>query len=140
MAPNYLCSGYTYQDISPLVTKTLTARDFINQLLYYAAKKKEEFHTQPDAWHSRVCWIIIEEMKVRPRMSDISRIPLVPMANGTWTISYNKKLLLPEVQGNRPLPMGVEMLTIDPTAAKDVARKNLFVWLGATEKDDWSPT
>lgn len=31
--------------------------------------------------------------------------------------------------------MGIEMLTIDPTAAQDITRKKLFIWLGAKTID-----
>lgn len=66
-----------------------------------------------------------------PKTVDMALLAIIPLSDGTWTSAKKRTVYLPEVEGKVSLPPGINLVTVDVEAAKDEARRRLFIWLGA---------
>lgn len=80
-----------------------------------------------EKWHSAFARLL--------RRVDTSRLKcfaILPLENGSWVSAQACSTLLPTTNGI-PVPEGLPMAILDPSAVNNADRKSLYIYLGASE-------
>lgn len=90
-----------------------------------ASRMKSE--TTSAEWHSQFAKLLLQVDK-----GSISKIALIPLRSRKWVSPSAWSVYMPTTNGI-PVPPGVDMQIIEPTAVANKDRHRLFTHLGATE-------
>lgn len=129
---SYPSAEYDSQDLSALNLKVQSEQEFLSLLRIYIDIQHANFKQQPPAWHARVAKAI-SSMEIE-RIRDLR---IIPLRSGTWTSAATTKLYFSNIDASEDnkcdlqLPPGININTIDDSAAKDRLRSKLFMQLGA---------
>lgn len=136
--PYYVSPSYSWYDLMTLKSYGL-GYIYINEIVAHAKRDLESPHSKMKAsrdedWHSRAAKTLAAPfVKGWDRSKTTLRgMGLIPLQNGLWISSNNGPIYYSSNSGMR-IPTDLGLNLIDPTAAGNPDRKNLFDHLGATE-------
>ncbi|KAI4721056.1 hypothetical protein E4T48_02728 [Aureobasidium sp. EXF-10727] len=146
----YLSTKYDTSHVSPLVTQALDDKKFFDMLKTYVSKQAEEFRNKSDAWHGKVCTVLMAGQK-QFNLDELLIMPVVPLDDGPWISAMSRHkpsysrvanrsapsttFYLPRSDANIVIPKGVSLSIVEHKASRNEERRVFFRRIGAQDLD-----
>jgi hypothetical protein len=127
----YLSASYLQSDMQYLKILKVTEMDrpaFFSELTSLIENAGVEFKKKSDAWHSHLASILTTFPQ--SYSSQLAKLALVPLSDGSWVSSGGRQILFPSTQSEFELPGGLELSVVLNRAASDPASQKFFKFLG----------
>jgi hypothetical protein len=132
-AGRYLSWNYptwTIPGVSSLGVEELTSTEFLRDLDKTISQDPDIFRARSNAWHSQLADTLIKLATDEELMSILQGMCIIPLQNGTWASARGNSLFLSKNETSMEIPIGIEILVVDPIAEADPIRRKLFKTLG----------
>jgi hypothetical protein len=134
-AMSYISEKYSLSDsdaLDRLGLRSLTAAEFVADLRHFIATDPNTFLAMPKSWHTSLATALLRAMREEPQLrDDLTRMTIVPLKTGIWVATKKQQTYFASAVEDLEIPRGTLLGEIDPSAAFDQARRNLFHKLGA---------
>ena len=130
----YLSSKYDWvkdkATLRSLGVTEMTPSSFITKVTSFTQVSRKQYENESPEWHEDLC----KAITTLPDMfwhSQIPSLPLIPLRNEQWMSAQQagKEVFLDHDDGT-PVPHGINILLVEPTAMKSAVRASLFRRLG----------
>lgn len=122
----YVSIAYAAADLSHLCISDLSTDTFYQLLWEESNNNAKRFRGKPAEWHSRLAEILLDTGHER-----VAKYRLIPLQDGQWVSTKQAPFYFANISEGLTVPSGIEIATIEQTAAQDQSRRQLFKALGA---------
>ncbi|CAG9982412.1 unnamed protein product [Clonostachys byssicola] len=131
----YLSRKYGHgdkQNFQLIGVKALTFHDFVRDL--HESIREQAAKDRPPEWHSHLAMVLVKNLIARDvRHSAVSKIPIIPLRNGTWVTADESwdRLFFPAEEASTSVPEDTGLMEVHPSTVEDPFRFQLFQLFGA---------
>lgn len=136
----YLSRNYTREDINILRKYGLSScsMDEILSAIEQDVKRKDskiQSQKMDDDWHKKSASYLTNVCRQsNAAKSRLSHLPIIPLRDGLWLSTHRNEIYFPQTN-EFEIPPDVDLSIIDPSAARNTERRQLFTLLGAQEAE-----
>jgi hypothetical protein len=123
-----------HSKLKTLGLAVMRTKDFIERFGRDANSLSTRMKSADDDWHERVAHILLAVLEGhhRKRKTYVRSLPLIPLGDHHWASTTDGDMYFPDTDG-MPIPSDLKIKLVDPKAAANATRKQLFVGLGVTD-------
>ncbi|CZR59369.1 uncharacterized protein PAC_09261 [Phialocephala subalpina] len=131
LSKNYSDADFKY--LKYLGVKEMTHNDFLTDLGLLLKEYFGDFTKKTSEWQSRLAGVLTNILLDHP-IECLAGFPLVELRTGKWvSVSPDAEKAFFPGERDRKVPGGIEMQIVDPKAAQDPARRQLYSKLGVAD-------
>lgn len=123
--------AYSSEDLAVLGVRQQSQEDFLQLLSDLVRIRPNDFRQHTSKWHARLASAILFVGS-----DPVRGLKLILLRGGHWVASQGNKLFFPDDDEGTALPGGIEVDAVDDVAARDAARRALFIALGVSTLDE----
>ncbi|KAE9369740.1 hypothetical protein N431DRAFT_493510 [Stipitochalara longipes BDJ] len=121
--------------LKSLGLKVMSTRDFIQRIKRDANSSSSRMKSADEDWHERVASALLrvfEKQNMETRIQTIKNIPLIPLEDHCWVSITDADVYFSDTH-HTPVPSDLGLSLVDPSAASNAKRRQLFIELGVVD-------